>query len=224
MTNMPFSLKIAVKPLLILVLLISVSVIGLSKAFYKIGSLKEGLSDARKSENVLKSKLDILSGNVASVATDANHAASFLPGENPALLVLYQLRSNIVKSELFPSKLNVGPEVKDPGGFMTVSISFDVEGPLQKVLDFVNSIRSTAPNVWIEKTEIDFTGDILQASIDTKSYWSPFPTKIPALTEPITSLDDSEKEIIRNVSGFSLPPFVTLTPEAPRENLTPFGE
>jgi len=224
MTNIPFSLKIAVKPLLILVLLIAVSIIGLSKAFYEIGSLKEGLSEASKSENILKSKLDVLSTNETNVATDANHAVLFLPGENPALLVLYQLRSNIVKSELFPSKLKVGPEVKDTGGFMTVSISFDIEGPLQKVLDFVNSIKSIAPNVWIEKTELDFTGDILRASIDTKSYWSPFPAKIPALVEPITALDASEKEIISNVSGFSLPPFVSLTPGTPRENTNPFGE
>jgi len=224
MTNIPFGLKIAVKPFLVLALLITVSLVGFSRGLYQIGSLRQESVAAGKSQNILKSKLDMLISNEINVAADANYAVSFLPGENPALLVLYQLRSSAASSGLLLSNFKVGSEMKNAGGFMTVSISFNVEGPLSQILDFVNSIKVISPNVWIAKTELDFTGETLQAVIDTKSYWAPFPAKIPALTEPITSLDISEKEIIFNVSGFSQPSFVTLTPGAPRENLNPFGE
>lgn len=226
MKNIPFIVKIAVKPLLIMGLLVALSITGFSRAFYEIGSLTEERAKAAKDENILKSKLDTLSGNVASVAIDANYAVSFFPGENPALLVLYQLRASVANYGLILSNLKVNPEAKDASGFLKTSISFDILGPLQQVLDFVNSTKSISPNVWIEKTELNFAGegDILQASIYLKSYWSPFPTKIPALVEPITALDASEKEILSKISGFSLPPFVSLTPGAPRENVNPFGE
>ena len=224
MTNIPFSLKIAAKPLLILALLVSLSLIGLSRAFYEVGSLKEEQTQASKNENILKSKLDILSTNEANVETNTNFAVSFLPGENSALSVLYQLRGNAVTNGLLLSNLNVGSEVKDENGFMTVSFSFDLQGSLQQILDFVNLIKNIAPNIWIEKTELNFAGDRLQASINTKSYWSPFPTKIPALTEPIISLNSAEKEILTKVSSFNQPSFVILIPTAPRENTNPFGE
>ena len=100
MTNIPFIIKIAVKPLLVLALLITLSLVGLSRAFYEIGSLREESAKTVKNENTLKSKLDILSASQVSVTTDANYAVSFLPGENPALLVLYQLRSSAVKNGL----------------------------------------------------------------------------------------------------------------------------
>ncbi len=224
MKNIPFIVKIAAKPLLILTLLVAFSFVGLSKASFEIGGLKEELAKANKSENILKSKLDIISLNQASALEDVNYASSFFPGENPALLVLYQLRASAAAMGLLLSNFKVNPEAKDANGFLKTSISFDVEGPLDLILSFVNSTKKMAPNIWIEKTELNFTGDVLQATISTKSYWSPFPAKIPALTEPITSLDASEKEIIQKVSGFNLPPFVSLTPEAPRENLNPFGE
>ena len=224
MINIPFSLKIIAKPVLVLALLITVSITGFSRAFYEVGSLREESVAASKSENILRSKLDILSTNEASVGADANYAVSFLPGENPALLVLYQLRGSAVKSGLLLSNFKVGSEMKDASGFMTVSVSFDLQGPLQQILDFVNSIKSISPNVWIGKTELNFTGETLQATIDTTSYWSPYPTKIPALTEAITALDASEKETLARVSNLSQPPFVSLTPGAPRENLNPFGE
>ncbi len=226
MKNIPFIVKIAVKPLLIIVLLVALSITGFSRAFYEIGSLTEERAKAVKSENILKSKLDTLSESQANVTADANYAVSFFPGENPALLLLYQLRTSAAGYGLILSNLKVNPEAKDANGFLKTSIAFDILGPLQQILDFVNSTKAISPNVWIEKTELNFAGegDSLQASIYLKSYWSPFPTKIPALVEPITSLDASEKEILSKMSGYSLPPFVTLTPGMPRENLNPFGE
>ncbi len=224
MKNIPFILKIAVKPLLVLTLLIVVSLIGFSRAFYEIGSLREESAAAEKSENVLKSKLDVLSESQTMATTDANYAVSFLPGENPALLVLYQLRASAASSGLLFSNFKVGSEMKEAGDFMKVSVSFDLQGPLQQVLDFVNSIKAISPNVWIEKTELSFVGETLQATLNTTSYWSPYPAKIPPLTEPITALNSAEKEILSKIGSYNLPPFVSLTPVAPRENLNPFGE
>lgn len=223
MRNIPFSLKIAAKPLLILVLLVILSLIGFSKAFAVVGSLREELATAKVNGNVLESKLDTLSVNQANVEADENYAVSFFPGESSALLALYQLRASAVNSGLVLSNLKVVSGA-GTGDFSAVSFSFDLEGPLQQVLDFVNLTKNIAPNVWIGKTKLDFMGDVLKAGIDINSYWAPYPAKMPALTEPITSLDDSEKEILAKISSYSRPSFVSLTAGAPRENLNPFGE
>lgn len=224
MKNILFIAKIAAKPLLILILLVVFSLVGLSKASFEIGGLKEELAEAAKDENVLKSKLDVISLNQANALKDVNYASSFFPGENPALLVLYQLRSSAAGYALLFSNLKVNAEVKDPIGFLRTSVLFDIEGPLDLILSFVNSTKKMAPNIWVEKAELNFSDEVVQATISTQSYWSPFPTKIPALTEPIIALDALEKEILSKISGFSLPPFVSLTPEAPRDNPNPFGE
>lgn len=224
MKNIPFIIKIAFKPFLIIFLLISVSLIGFSRAFSEIGSLNEERGKAAKNENILKTKLDTLSTNQENVLTNVNYASSFLPGENPALLLLYQLRVSAVGNGLAIANFKVGSETKDANGLMKVSLSLEIAGPLEQIINFANSIKTISPNVWIDDTELSFTGETLRASINVVSYWAPFPTKIPALTEPITSIDVAEKEILSKISTYSQPFFVSLTPMAPYENLNPFGE
>lgn len=224
MKNIPFILTIAVKPFLILALLITISLIGFSRAFYEIGGLKEELSKASKDENILKSKLDVLSTSEASALKDTNFAVSFLPGENPALLDLSALRESASTLGLLISNLKVGAGSKDASGFMKISISFDAAAPLEQIINFANLVKTSSPNIWIDEIDLSFVGDLSQASINMTSYWSPYPTKIPALTEPITSLNPSEKEILSKISSFSQPSFINLSPESPRENPNPFGE
>ncbi|MEK7061498.1 MAG: hypothetical protein AAB954_02455 [Patescibacteria group bacterium] len=224
MKNVPFIIKIAIKPVLVLVLLIVFSFIGFSKAFSQVKNLKEELAKAVKNENILKSKLDILSADEGNLQTNSNSAVSYFPGENPTLLTLYQLRKNAVSAGLFPSNLKVNPGGQDTNGFMKTSIIFDVQGTLSQILDFVGLVKIVSPNIWIENTELDFQGETLKATIATKSYWAPYPVKIPALTEPVSQLDASEKEILTKIAAFNQPPFVSLTSEVPRENLDPFGE
>lgn len=224
MKNIPFILKIAVKPFLVLGVIIAVSLFGFSRAFYEIGNLREQMAKATKEGNILKSKLDILSSNSQSVASDAGASAAYLPGENSALQVLSQLRANAQTYGILISNLKVNPGAKDPSGFMKTTISFDVQGDLSQIIDFINTTKISSPNTWIDSTELNFTADTLHATVSISSYWAPFPTKIPALTEPITSLDASEKEILLKISGYERPSFVTLTPEAPRDNPNPFGE
>lgn len=224
MKNTPLILKIALKPFLIIFLLISVSFIGFTRAFSEIGSLREELTKITKSENILKTKLDTLSVNQEEVTANVNYASSFLPGENPALLLLYQLKTSAAGSGLTITDFKVGAETKDVNNFMKVALALETVGPFEQIINFANSIKTISPNAWIDNTELSFTGETLRASINVVSYWVPFPTKIPPLTDPITSIDTAEKEILTKISKYSQPSFVSLTPMAPYENLNPFGE
>jgi hypothetical protein len=225
MKNIPFIFKIVIKPILILVLLIVVSLIGFSRVFFEIGSLREEQAAALKSENILKSKLDTLTASKADLVMDTNRAVSYFPGENPALLVLYQLRSIAQNSGILLSNFTVGSSVADGTmGFMKIVVSFDLDGPLEQIISFINATKAVSPNIWIDNTDIEFAGGSLRAKVYTNSFWAPYPTKLPVLTEPITALDASEKEILSRVANFSQPSFVSLTPGVPRENINPFGE
>lgn len=222
MKNVPFIVKIAFKPVLILILLVIFSFVGFSKAFGEIGNLSRELEKVRKTENILKSKLNILSESDESINT--NYAVSFLPGENTSLSALYQLRSNAFQNGLIITNFRVGSETKESSDFMKVAISFDIEGPLPQILNFINLTKMFSPNIWIEKTELEFAGEAIRAKVYTKSYWAPFPTKIPALTDPITELSAKDKEILSTVIDYLQPPFASITPGIPGENINPFGE
>ena len=225
MKNIPFSLKVILGPMLLLSLVIIVSLFGFRVAFTQIGELRAKLTEATKNENVLTTKLDVLSTSQASVASDTNSAVSYLPGDNPALLVLYQLRSLAIGRGLSVSNISVGAEGKNTvTGFMAVGIGFDVTGDLAGVLDFVSILKTIAPNLKIDKVDLNFVGGNLEASINSKSRWSPFPTKIPALTEPVTALTNAEKDVLSKVTVLLPPPFVSLTAGSARDNLNPFGE
>jgi hypothetical protein len=225
MKNVPFIFKIVIKPLLILVLLIAVSLIGFSRAYAEIGALRNEQAAAIKIENILKSKLDLLSASQASVVADTNRAVSYFPGENPALLVLFQLRSTAQASGILISNSKVGPAVENSRvGFMNNIVSFDLEGPLEQIINFVNATKTLSPNIWIDKTELEFAGGSLKAKVSVNSFWDPYPTKLPVLTEPITALDAKEKETLSKIAGYSQPAFTSLTPSEPWVNTNPFGE
>lgn len=225
MKNIPFSLKVTLLPLLLLSSVTIVSLFGFRIGLTQIGELRRKLETSKKNENILSSKLDVLSQTQASVQSDTNSAVSYLPGENPALLVIYQLRSLASGRGLLVSNVTVGAEAKDSlTGFMSVGISFDIAGTLDSVLGFANYLKGVSPNLSIEKIDLNFAGGAPQASINARSRWSAFPTKIPALIDPVSSLTSAEKDILSRVTGLLPPPFVSLTATSPKENLNPFAE
>ncbi len=222
MKNIPFIIKIAYKPVLILVLLVIFSLIGLSKGYSQVLSLRKELARVEKTENILKSKLNILTSNEDSVNTV--FAVAYLPSENSSLAALYQLKNVAAQNGLLFTNYKVGSEVKESSDFVKSIISFELEGPLFQILNFVNMIKTVSPNIWIDKSELEFMGDLTRVKFYTKTYWSSFPTKIPALTDPITDLSQKDNEILSQIIDYFQPPFDVFTVDAARENLNPFGE
>ena len=210
--------------MVLLFLVIVVALVGFKAAFTQAGNLKTALEKAKKNENILKAKLNVLTESEGNLQSDANSAVAYLPGENPALLVLYQVRKLAADGGLIFSNLAVGSSANDANGLMAVGVSFDLQGSLPRILDYVNSVKNTAPNLKVQNVDLLFSAEVVRATIEVKSFWSPYPTKIPILTEPATALTSSEKEVLIKISGFLPPPFVSLTAGVPRENLNPFGE
>ena len=155
-------LRLILLPLLSLVILAVLSSVVLRSAFARIQSLRGELENAQRDENVLKEKEIILKEVQQSIAGQAQVVALALPSENPALIVISQVKNLAFERALFPQNLEVGAETQE-AELMSVPISFDMEGDLTEVLDFVKSLTSISPLSTIDKLAIDHSAGVSHA-------------------------------------------------------------
>lgn len=217
-------MKKLMAPILFFVLMTVVTLFGFKAGLAKIWELRTTQAETDKKENILKEKADVLGSIQGSNDLQADPAVASIPGKNPALFALSQLKNLAQTKGIFLANIKVGLGVSDQTGISPVDISFDVEGDLSRILDFTGSIKTITPLTRVTGVEFAFTGTNVLATISVKTYWSPYPTKIPSLVEPAAPLSAEEKEILLKISQLSLPSFFNLLPSSPTEITNPFGE
>lgn len=211
-------------PILFFVLMIVVTLFGFKAGLAKIWELRTTQAETDKKENILKEKADVLGSIQASSDLNDSPAVASIPEKNPALFALAQLKGLATAKEIFLANVKVGSGVSEITGISPVDISFDVEGNLSPILDFTGLIKTITPLTRVTGVEFSFTETKVLATISVKTYWSPYPTKIPSLVEPAAPLSAEEKEILLKISQLSLPSFFNLLPSSPTEITNPFGE
>lgn len=215
----PANVQLFLVPLGLLVVLIILSVLAVKIGFSRIGAQREELSAARKNESILSQKESVLSSVQGTIPTYVKTVAASLPEKNPALSMTSQLRSLALTNQLILENIKVGSSVTT-GELSAVDISFSLEGAVPQVVSYLNSIKDMAPVSTVEKAKINQSSLGTRADVTVKVYFSPFPTKLPSLTEPVKELSQEEKGTLLKLSALSLPIFTELQaqPGTLREN------
>jgi hypothetical protein len=198
--------------LLVVVILLSV-VVG-NYGIGRVTSLQAQISQAKLDQATLTQKLSTLQSVSAVVGPGSQSAASALPGKNPVLSSLSQIRSLGTQNVLSVSNLKSGSEVKDPSGLSYVSIIFDVTGARSGIISFLGSIGKIAPISLIDKVKLTEAGGQVQATIAVRSFWAAFPTTLPAVTENVTDLTSAERTTLTSISNLTQPQFVEIPAQA----------
>jgi Tfp pilus assembly protein PilO len=208
--NVVIVIKAALPLLVIIILFVLVGNFG----FAQISQLQVQIENARKDQTVLSQKLDILRGVAGSGTASSNFVAAALPDSNPVILVISQIQLLAGTEGLTLSELKSGsPAVDAATGLSTVSVFFDITGSRAQIQSFLESIDSFAPITIVDKVKIsEASPGVALASITVKSFWSPFPTKVPAVTTAINDLTPSEKETLQGVSNLTQPLFSQIQP------------
>jgi len=101
-------------------------------------------------------------------------------------------------------------------------LNFDLNGSLENIISFLKVIKNFAPIVNCEKLELNQSSGMYRASVTLRSYWAPYPTKIPAITQPLSDFTEDELDMVTRISKLTPPPFSTIYPSAPGERINPF--
>lgn len=188
-----------------------------------ISSKRTVLQKLKREETVLLQKQQILQEINDTVAFLSEASVVAVPDKNPVLALISQIKNLAGAREISLENIKVGAETKADKGLSKIDLSFDVEGDLVDIIDFMLALKTIAPISIINKSQVNQVGEAARAEIDVLVFWSPFPEKIPSLTEPINKLTDKEQEQLENISSLIPPPFTEMAPAAPFQRANPFA-
>lgn len=219
----PASINTILVPLLLLLALIILSVFALNIGLSRLSLQSGQLSEASKDENILTTKEGLLREVQTSVLSQADLTVSAVPPKNPVLAVISQLKNLSLAAGITLSNLKAGSGSKEQGGLSTVEISFDAEGTFGAVLSFIRTISSFSPLTTVEKVSLTQTAGAARATISLRSFWAPFPEKIPSITEPISDLSNEEKKTLSKIQSLTPAPYTVVSPAGPGQRGDPFS-
>jgi hypothetical protein len=140
-----------------------------------------------------------------------------LPAKNPALQVVSQLRK--IGSEIGVTLDNVSLDAVPVSGqeFNAVDLGFDIEGDYTQVSTFLDKLAKATPIMRIEAAKLSETNGRVQGKVKLQAFWTPYPSDLPSLNEPIETLSPSEIEVLESLSEFTNPEIDNVTPTLPSE-------
>jgi len=214
--------------LLVMFLIILLATFTTINLFHRISSLQSQINSAESQRNSLQKKVNNLRQAQIEIASSnaTDVVAMALPAQNPSLLILSQIRTQIFENQL--SLIEAKVDKLDSAGkvLLPLRINLSVEGKYNNLSVFLDQLPQLLPLLQIESLEVRVRNERYQAELNLRSYWSPFPETLPALTQAINPISASEKDTIQRLSEFTMPStlnYTTLEPSAPETRSNPFA-
>ncbi|MBU0572254.1 hypothetical protein KKH23_01120 [Patescibacteria group bacterium] len=219
----PQKMKVMLLPLGLLSAMVILVIVIFKVGIGRISTQRVEFQKATKNETILSQKQQVLQTIESNILSYADTAIIAMPDKNPSLVALSQLKNLAEKSALNIGSIEIGGETKGKSGPSKTTISFEVEGTLSQVLNYLISTESFAPLSVIDRVEIAQAGGVIRASVDLAVFWAPLPTKLPAISEPVQELSAGETGLITELSGLEQPLFTQILPAAPSARIDPFA-
>lgn len=218
------NIQIILLPLLSLIALLLLFVFSVRTGISKIQVLQSNINSQKGVENTLRQKEELLKSVEESVSDQTAAVNSALPGKNPVLLTMYQVRSLGLDGLIRLSGSKVGTTGTKESSLDAIGMTFNIQGQIEDVLKSINKLKLITPLTVIDKVEFQIDGYNASADVSISSYWSPLPEKIPSLTQPVSDITQEEKDILSSLLSLTQPPFGDeLLPQEPAERDNPFG-
>ncbi len=211
----------AVGPLLAVVLLF---IFAGKFAASQVTKMTKKISEEEKVKQVLTEKLKVLSSVSATVGSSANTVLAAMPSTNPSLSLMYQLKILSSNYQLVLSNVKSSVD-ENMTSMMALNSSFDISGSKDQIFSFIKAIGGIAPITFVQKVDLSESVGAYTATVTTKTYFAPLPTKMPAVTQAITDLSSTEKALLSQMNGLSRPVVLEINVSTPSAiNTNPFGQ
>lgn len=213
MQKIPENIMSVIKVFLPLLAVILLFVIVGKFGFGKISNIRSQIAIAQKEQKILSQKLNVLTNVAATGEQFSNFAVSALPDSNPSLSVVSQLKILAGGDGLVISEIKSGSPASNATGVSAVNVSFNVFGSRVQIESFINKISTIAPITIVDKIKINESAPGASVgNITVKSFWAPFPTQIPPVSQAIADLTSDEQQIMQDLSTLKQPVFSLVLP------------
>ena len=206
-------------PAAVFLVMLGLTFLGGKFAYRQISSLRDKISQEKKSYNILSQKVAFLQEYREQLETGSDKSVFALPKANSSLVASSALKKLALGSGVFLSNIKTSAEVKDEDDLSRVDLTFEAEGGKEALFSFLTQIGNLAPIISIENVKITQSAGNYQAAVTSRTFFTPLPEKLPALTEPVKQLTDNEKKLVEEISKLSPPDFLEVAPTtAGKEN------
>ncbi len=175
----------------------------------KVNALAQTQKDLSAQVALLQQRNVALSSIAPELVAESKEISTVLPAENSVLLVTSQVRNAAIFNKVTIKNLTTNSlsDETDPKAGST-QVGVIIEGDTPSVINFLASLVTLSPIV--ELNTVNFltnpTSTIAQIQLD--SYWSPFPSQLPAITDAVQTLSPDETALLQRLSSYTQP---TLT-------------
>lgn len=206
---MPKNLLSSTLPLLIsIILFVIVGNFGVGRVL----ELRAQIDQANIEKNILADKLNTLRSLAPNLATSSEISSIALPEKNPALVTLSQIKNLATQNVVALSNIRTSSSAGGTASLLSTSLSFEVTGPSQGIISFLNGVHNIAPITIVNKIKLNETGGTTQAEVTVSSFWAALPTQIPAVDQAVNTLTPDEQTVLNNLSSLTQPQFSNLSP------------
>lgn len=215
-------LQILALPFGLLIALLVLAFVSYKILYPRIQKERSDLALSKKDEQILTQKQQVLSAFSSQASTYVGPAVVAVPQQNSALMMVSQIKNLAATRLLSLGNLKIGTLIPDKSGLSKVQLQFDLDGDLLQSTAFLRDLEGVAPIANIEKIKVSQVSDISRVTVGLNVYSAPYPTKLPALTEPLTDLTQNEKETLAKIQNLVQPVFSQISPTAPQTRPNPF--
>ncbi len=221
--KLPENVRLILNSLVPLIIVLVLFVLIGQFAFGKISEVRNKITKSQKDQLILVQKLDLLKTLGSTASSSIESVSNALPETNPSLAVISQIKNLAVQNGVVVANVKGGAEVKDNSGLSRADISFEVFGPRIQIILLAKTVSQIAPVTLMDKIKISENAGSARANISVRSFWAPFPTKLPALTEAITDLTADEKKTLGLTVNLIQPQFTEFPPSEGGGKADPFS-
>jgi len=178
---------------------------------------------SKQSIAVLEQKIQALSSIPPQVVDSSDLLVGALPVKDSSLLVFSQIRAIAAEKGVNVKSLATSTIKDQTTEIYSTQLSFVAEATQPNLIGFLLDIPSIAPKTHVDSVTMTSSGvGNALAQVSLRSYWSPLPETISAITSSLEPLTDLEQQQIVKYSALRLPVFtqdsLEQIPASPRDN------
>ncbi len=175
---------------------------------------QKNLAQIKKDKNFYIQKANLLK----QISTDTykdnlNSALLALPSDQDIPGAINQILANLEANKLILQGMTFSNKGTPTGDVNNYQISIQVQGNIESLKNFVNSLTSAGRILTLSHLEFSSLGNtkIVQSSMEMATYFQPLPEKIGGIDQPISLLSSDEQKFIskirnnQSVSSFAIP-------------------
>ena len=219
-------IKILSGPIIVIIMVISLSVVVFKNAYSQVRVKLRQYNEAKQSEVALNEKLNILREVRVGVLDQADATLIALPSENPAALIVSNLRTSASEKVITIKELKiVGLREDEDIKNMEIKVSTENQ-EFPSFVSFLKDLVNSAPIQSVKSLEVQkrSIGDnLFSGELEINVYWANLPITLPELTLPIQELTSDQQLVLVKMQSLKKPVFTTLPPQVPKERPNPFN-